>query len=194
MNLSKLLLRLIPVVLVLTSVGISTAQARGSNWRDLKGAETLPEFCNPTRDEKIQRKWQKKQIGGIVFMNHYCESMARLPSCDRQIGKTRERCLEAVLSGFIYVENHTGTKFLLRPMVLVDHGRVLAKLGRYREAMLLFEESIAMKPGYSRAYIALAWAYVELGQREFAIESVRRGLSQIPDSITLRRMLEEFSS
>lgn len=171
-----------------------TGQASGAgDWRDLPSAEHLPVFCNPKRDPQIAEKWNESRIPGLVWMNHYCQSMARLPGCERASGEARRGCLEHQLGGFKYVEDHAPKNYAFRPLVLVDWGKVLAKLGRYREAMFKYEEAIVLKPNYTRAYVALAWAYWNLDQKQFAVDAINRGLGQSPDSVTLKRMLKEFS-
>ena len=63
----------------------------------------------------------------------------------------------------------------------------------YQNAVLKYQEAIADKPKEEEGYLSLADAYIITGHTDYALETVEKGLSFIPDSERLKAKKDELS-
>lgn len=62
----------------------------------------------------------------------------------------------------------------------------------YEQAVVQFRKLIEIEPKNPRAYTGLAEAYIGLGDIEKAVEALKQGLEQLPDSEELKTMLDSI--
>ena len=158
----------------------------------------LPAYCKARLrnvSEAEKKRW-KDAFGYKVWsgIHHYCQKLNQLNRAKVEINpEVRDKYYREAYSGFKVQAEAYGPTFKLRHEAYYYAGTIAPRLGLIGEGIALQEKAISIKPGYTRAYMALGDLYYDNGQLDEAMKVVERGLKQAPKSKGLKRRKEKFT-
>jgi len=153
----------------------------------------LPRFCwvrLKGKDTAEYQLWAKRIGPDIMHIHHYCEGLfsAMLARVERDPMEKRQLYKNSI-GGFMYVEEHSSKNFAWRPRIHYEKGQVYEESGQIKEAIQEYQSAIKLNPKLALAYAALSDLAARSGRTDEAVEILRKGLEQKPDSkMLLRRM------
>lgn len=170
-------------------------------WREAiekinyKDSITIPPFCRINNPDPRYKNidWDKKFGGHNDYLNHFCDSKARIPVCYRYPEKEKKECLTGFLEGTAYAIEHSPPNYGLLPYLHTEHGDLLKELGRYPEAIQSYNAAIQKNKKYIRAYAMLADTYILIKQYDEAEKTVNEGL-KYKENQTLHKILEKIKA
>ncbi len=161
----------------------------------------LPEYCKAKcgyyeDDPAVFDAWEQR-IGrdNFLHMHHFCNAYvleARAVKADNE--KDRQRFYHAALQQNNYVIGRwtAGVPFLV--IAYYRQGLLASELGDEAVAFKAYRNAIEINPNYTPAYAAISDWFGEHGDREQAVEYLRKGLDLNPESRLLRERLEAVLS
>jgi tetratricopeptide (TPR) repeat protein len=108
--------------------------------------------------------------------------------------KKSKWCVIALTVALLFSAWGCGAKTQLSAAELLDLGEKYLLEMNYEQAVVCFTKLIAIEPKNPRGYTGLAEAYVGLGEFDKALEILRQGLGQLPDSVEIAELLEELEA
>lgn len=171
---------------------------------DPREVAMLPPFCLVTQEFRSKaagggnraeyEKWRSVMGDMIEHMHHYCWGLMKtnrgtLLAREQQ---ARNAYLSDSIGEFDYVIQHAQPDFIMLPEILARKGQNQIRLGKGPTGLLSLEQAIQAKPDYWPPYAYISDYYRDLGERQLARDALQRGLAAIPDSVALKRRLDEL--
>ena len=132
----------------------------------------LPPYCKVRFGDHSSadyKNWQRKFGRGWTDMHHYCEGLDYLNKANMSFDEgNRAKLLNIAVKQFSYVQERTGSKFILQPEITTQKGRAYLKLGQDGAALQEFYNAIKLNPKYTPAYSALSDYYRDKNDPEEA--------------------------
>lgn len=147
----------------------------------------LPPFCSPGSRKKAP--FNGPSYGeDMVWGNHVCDAIAKIPTCRRYFGSARVECLGVMANSYTYWLNHAqNPKFALRPYIHTDLGRLYMEMNQKSSAIQEFKMALKHNPKYVKAYKSIIDAYMAIGDLANAQQYLDKGLSIKENSKSLKR-------
>lgn len=142
----------------------------------------MPPFCrglSPGNFAVSAREYRKSIKVPGQHTQHFCHGMK---SIIRRKYKTAVREFE-------YVQHHSTRQHELIPATSLYKAEALSHLKKYDEALTEYNAAITLKPNYSVAYAKLADFYLLMEHKDKAIETLKTGLENSPNSKLLNKKL-----
>ena len=191
MNTNKLFwVLLLPLTLIIPAGHLA---ARPSTDADFA---LLPPYCK-ARYGKTNKadvaNWKRKMGRGWTDIHHYCSGLDSANKATRTLDKEKRiDLLNKALHGFSYMQERTGSKFILQPEISTQKGRVYLRLNQDGAALQEFYNAIKLNPKYTPAYSALSDYYRDNNDPEEARKILEQGLRHKPKSKALKRRLDKL--
>lgn len=151
----------------------------------------IPPFCRVNKPDPRYKNmdWKKKFGESFIYINHYCDSKAKMNVCYQYPKKDRDACLSRMLEGIEYaIKNASDPNYALLPLLYTDLGVVYKDIGRYAEATQSFDNAIQKNSKYIRAYGMLADTYILTKQYDEAEKTVNEGLKHKQSKALYKRL------
>ncbi|MBU1691271.1 MAG: tetratricopeptide repeat protein [Gammaproteobacteria bacterium] len=161
----------------------------------------LPRFCRQLSEGNFAADAKRYRIDApqpawMQHFQHYCHGLKDMVRSTRASNKNdRIYKLNEALNEFQYVLTHTQDSPEFYPylaMVSVDRGRAYVRMGKDSDAVAELMKAIRLKPDYATAYIELINVYLNLGNREGALNIAQEGLTRTPDSKILQKRYRDL--
>ena len=156
----------------------------------------LPPYCKARsgRTNKADAENWKRRIGqGWVHIHHYCAGLDYINKANVAYdSENRIDLLNKALHGFSYMQDRTGSKFILQPEISTQKGRVYLRLNQDGAALQEFHNAIKLNPKYVPAYSELGDYYRDKNKPEEARKILEQGLKHNPKSKALKRRLDKL--
>jgi tetratricopeptide (TPR) repeat protein len=191
MNKNKLFwVLLLPLTLIIPAGHLA---ARPSTDADFA---LLPPYCKARYGKTTKAdvaNWKRKMGRGWTYVHHYCSGLDYLNKANMAFDEgKRTLLLNDAVKQFSYVQEHTGSKFILQPEITTQKGRAYLKLGQDGAALQEFHNAIKLNPKYTPAYSELSDYYSDNNDPEQARKILEQGLRQKPKSKSLQRRLDKL--
>jgi len=157
----------------------------------------LPKYCSARfkRPGSNPEFWKSK-LGwrNWVQIHHYCNALNDINIAAVSLNpKKREKSLTVAIRSIKGVLEKTEPTFILRPELYLKMGESYSQLQHYFEAITAYKSALKIKSNYSSAYASMSDAYLKMGERDKAIETLNIGLKYKPNSKRLIRRLERLN-
>ncbi len=161
-----------------------------------KDSVTIPPFCRINNPDPRYKNtdWRKKFGDDFVYINHYCDAKANIPTCYQYPEKEKKACITNLLEGTNYAIAHSkDPNYQLLPFIYTERGEMLKEIGNYAEAIHDFNFAIQKNPKYIKAYAMLADTYILTKQYNEAENVINQGL-KFKESPALLKKLERIKT
>lgn len=158
----------------------------------------VPKFCADTQGfgkygdayfntSPNAAKWVAMMGDGFWHMHHYCWAIINYNRAIRINFPRQHRMatLKDARGDFYYVVNNTGPDFILLPEIYTWIGRISVVMKESREAESAFSKARELKPDYWPPYYHHGEYLLSIGKKIEALEIVKAGLQQAPNTKAL---------
>lgn len=158
----------------------------------------LPKYCADTmgfdkygdafsNTSPNAKKWVAMMGNGFWHMHHYCWARVNFSRAMRVNfpREHRQAKLKDARGDFHYVVNNAGPDFILLPEIFTWIGRVSIAMKEPREAEIAFLKARELKPDYWPPYFHHGEFLLTQGKKAEALEIVKAGLQQAPNTKSL---------
>lgn len=173
-----------------TSIAVpSNPRVTPQEWR------LLPRECMYVEGApSVHLRGQYTRDSTWVHMHHYCwalvqEARTFRSSVPRHVA---DQYMDAAIENLDYVIARSKPGFGFRPDMFVRKARLLARRGRFVEAVAASRQLIAESPELPEGYIALADVQIKAGRRDQALETLDRGEAAVKDKERFLSMKEQL--
>ena len=130
-----------------------------------------------------------------IHLHHYCWALIEKQRYFRAPNKdAREYNFSGFMGNIKYVLDNSSKDWQYFHVLLVDQAEMLKMRGDYPDSLLKIDEALMHKPDYERAYSLKAKVYLDMGDKNKAIEAAQEGLDKNPRSGLLRWQLEKLGA
>ncbi len=88
----------------------------------------------------------------------------------------------------------TPTQHEVRAQILCLEGRALQMQGNNKKAIKVLEQAIKHNPNLSAAYSEIAYAYIEVGHKDLALQNAKKALELQPDDLDYLKLVDRLSA
>lgn len=156
----------------------------------------LPPFCKARASGSKSvdyKKWQRILGKDFLHVHHYCAGLHTLNKARRtRDKKDRNYLLKVANKHILYMDGHANSRFKLFPQIYSTRGEIYELLGNNPKAVHAYSKSINANKKFTRPYGKLADIYYKLGQKDLAVQTIKRGLKFKPKSKSLNRRLKKY--
>lgn len=146
----------------------------------------LPPYCaarSGRTPKEYADQWERRIGHDWIHLHHYCSGLNSINHATISIDKKEtQKLLKHAISAFDYVLTHGSKNNPILPSLHANKGDVYTRLKQPTQAIKEYEKAIAIAPKYTKAYAGLSNVYKSQGNKDKAIETIKKGLKQKPKS------------
>lgn len=176
-------------------LGLSAATAGAVSWDKPTDAEVaaLPPYCMAKFRGVNVEQWERA-LGSIYeHVHHYCGALVYISRYYKTSNpQDRKFFMNNIINNLNYMTTHADQNSPLMPEIYFTKGRFLMYADKNAEGIEAFRHAIQLKPDYALPYDAIADFYTGIKNKQDALEILKEGLRQIPNSPTLKRRYHEL--
>jgi len=188
----KLLAITISLILAIASTTTSAqmpwreaVESKRVNWKQHRA--TLPPFC--AANVKHTPPFNGSNFReDMVWGNHLCEALVKMPICRTYSGKSRIECLDAQTGDYRYwISRAKNPNFGMLPYLHTGLGELYFEIGKKPEAINEFMLALKKNPKYLKAYRSLIDAFIDTKQYDSAQFYLDKAIAIKPNKAFKRR-------
>ena len=128
----------------------------------------LPPFC--AENYRHRAPFNGPNFGqDMVWGNHLCGALTKIPICRRYFGRERSECLNKFTEGYTYWISHAkNPNFAMLPYLHTGLGDLYFEIGKKAEAISEYQLALRKNPKYLKAYKSIIDAFINLKQYDNA--------------------------
>lgn len=188
-----------PVVMLLAIGLMAFGQ---SSWAcygiEKSDAPMLPKYCTlwcvqkDGRSSAGAQRWTQILTRDVTMhIHHYCSGINFARKAQGATSRKKKKATSVqAMNNYEYVLKRWPENSKLYPELLTRVGQLMETMDRDIEAAQYYQNAIRIKPNYVPAYALYSDWSVKAGNKQDAIELLKQGLAQAPNSPPLVRRLK----
>jgi len=154
-------------------------------WKENRSG--LPPFCAKGATQRPPFNGPNFR-GDMVWNNHLCGGLLKMPICRSYFGKDRAACLNYLTEGYTYWVSHAkNPNFGMLPYLHTGLGQLYFEIGKKSEAIEQYLLALKKNPKYLKAYKSLIDAFIDLKQYDNAQYYLDKAMAIKPHKAFKRR-------
>jgi hypothetical protein len=161
----------------------------------------LPGYCRHSQvfaerfgNKEQQKLWAAKIGSTFWWIHHYCWGLVHIQRASnaRVRPEVRRHNLGKAVAEINFVLERATLDFVLAPELWTRRGETLVKLKDYPGAEQSFRKALDQRKDYWPAYVGLAQAHIDRGDKGSARTVLESGLNAVSEKRMLQRMLRDL--